>query len=210
MIRIALADDHAVFREGMRRVLEAQGDLAVAGEAGSGEELMALLRERAAEVVLLDVSMPGPGLASLLERIAAHHPAAAVLVLSAHSEERYALHALRAGARGYLSKTSSGAQIAAAIRQVAAGRKYISPAVAELMADTLSGAREGEPHELLSAREREVMLRIAAGESPASIAAALRLSSKTVQTYRARMMRKMGFKSTADVVGYSIRHGLLP
>ena len=209
MIRLLIADDHPVVREGLRRIVQDAPGLEVVGEAASGDELFAHLPDVPADIVLLDVAMPGPGFLQVLQRLRAEHPTVAVLVLSVHPEDQYAVRALRAGASGYLTKDHSPEELTEAIRRVHRGHKYVSPQLAErLAADLTVGARDVR-HEVLSDREYEVLCLLGSGRTVKEIAQSLQLSPKTVSTYRGRVLEKMHATSNADLVRYAAVHGLM-
>lgn len=210
MIRLLIADDHPVVREGLRRIVADHSGLEVVGEAVDGDQVLTSLPRIPADVILLDVSMPGPGFLHVLERLRAEHPSVAVLVLSVHPEDQYAVRALRAGAAGYLTKDHSPEQLIEAIRKVHRGGKYISPSLAERLAANLTptGA-QALRHEGLSHREYEVLCLLGSGQTVKEISAELRLSPKTVSTYRSRVLEKMQATSNADLVRYAAQHGLI-
>ena len=209
MIRLLIADDHPVVREGLRRIVEDAPGLEVVAEVASGHELLTRLRQVAADIILLDVSMPGPGFLELLQRLRLEHPTVPVLVLSVHPEDQYAVRSLRAGASGYLTKDHSPEQLTEAIRRVHRGHRYVSQGLAErLAADLAVGVGEGQ-HELLTNRENEVLCLLGSGRQVKEIASTLQLSSKTVSTYRTRILEKMHAKSNADLVRYAALHGLI-
>jgi two-component system, NarL family, invasion response regulator UvrY len=209
MIRLLIADDHPVVREGLRRIVEDHPGLQVVGEATTGDEVLASLPRVPADVVLLDVAMPGPGFLEVLQRLRAEHPTVAVLVLSVHPEDQYAMRALRAGAAGYLTKDHSPEQLTEAIRKVHRGGKYVSPWLAErLAADLAAGAKQAR-HEMLSDREYEVLCLLGSGLTVKDIASRLQLSPKTVSTYRTRVLEKMDASTNADLVRYAAQHGLI-
>ena len=210
MIRLLIADDHPVVREGLRRIVADHPELEVVGEAVSGDEVLTLLRRLPADVVLLDIAMPGPGFLQVLEHVRAEHPGVAVLVLSVHPEDQYAVRALRSGAAGYLTKDHSPEQLVEAIRKVHRGGKYVSPTLAERLASDLAttGARQSR-HESLSHREYEVLCLLGSGRTVKEISTELRLSPKTISTYRARVLEKMQATTNADLVRYAAQHGLI-
>jgi DNA-binding NarL/FixJ family response regulator len=208
-IRIFIADDHPIVRQGLRRIVEGDAGMVMAGEAGDAQALLAALDTTAADLVLLDVSMPGSPFLDTLRELRTRHPSIRVLALSVQPEEQWAVRALRAGASGYLTKDHSPEQLLEAIRRVYRGGKYVSPALAEHLALQLDGGVERAPHELLSDREFEVMRRLGSGLTVSEIASELALSTKTVSTYRTRILEKMEFTTNADLVRYASRHGLI-
>jgi two-component system, NarL family, invasion response regulator UvrY len=209
MIRIAIADDHPIVREGLRRIVSLDGGISVAGEASSAAELFRLLDGVAADVVLLDVSMPGAAFVDTLRELRTRHPSIRVLVLSVHPEDQWALRALQAGAMGYLTKDHSPEQLVQAIHRVAVGRKYVSESMADRLAGMAGAAASLPPHERLSDREFEVLRGLGSGMLIKDIAEQLQLSPKTVSTYRVRLLEKMGLESKADLVRYVVSNGLL-
>ncbi len=209
MIRLFIADDHPIVRAGLSSIIADAGDMMLVGEAARGEDVLAFVEKIATDVVLLDVSMPGPGLIPLLETMRAAHPSIAVLVLSVHPEEQYAMRALRAGARGYLTKDHSPGELVAAVRKVHGGGRYVSATLAERLAADLSTGVDGLPHERLSDREFEVLCLLGSGRTVTDIASTLSLSVKTVSTYRARLLDKIPASSNAELVRYVVAHGLM-
>ena len=208
-IRIFIADDHPIVRQGLRRIVEADAGMAISGEAGDAATLLGALETTATDLVLLDVSMPGGPFLETLRDLRARHPSIRVLALSVHPEDQWAVRALRAGASGYLTKDHSPEQLLDAIRRVYRGGKYISPTLAEQLAQHLEGGGQRAPHELLSDREFEVMRRLGNGLTVSQIASELALSAKTVSTYRARILEKMAVATNADLVRYAARYGLI-
>ncbi|HJS44194.1 MAG TPA: response regulator transcription factor [Gemmatimonadales bacterium] len=208
-IRIFIADDHPIVRQGLRRMVEADPGLVIAGEAGDAAALFTGLQGTAADLVLLDVSMPGGSFLETLRDLRAQHPSIRVLVLSVHPEDQWAVRALRAGASGYLTKDHSPDQLLEAIRRVYRGGKYVSPTLAEQLATHLNLGGERAPHELLSDREFEVMRRLGSGLTVSQIATELALSAKTVSTYRTRILEKMAMHTNGDLVRYAARYGLI-
>jgi two-component system, NarL family, invasion response regulator UvrY len=209
MIRLLIADDHPIVRAGLRRIAEEDRSITVAAEASSGDEALAAMRTAVVDVVLLDVSMPGAPFTDTLRRLREDHPTVRVLVLSAHPEDQWAVRALRAGGSGYLTKDHSPEQLVDAVRRVHRGGRYVSPTLAERLASHLGPDFAGAPHELLSDREFEVLRLLGTGHAVKDVAAELGLSPKTVSTYRTRLMEKLHFGSTADLVRYAAHHGLI-
>jgi len=209
MIRLFISDDHPVVRAGLRGIIEGEPDFEVVGEACDGGDMLARIGRTPAEVVLLDVSMPGPGFLEVLRGLRQDHPRVAILVLSVHPEDQYAVSALRAGAAGYLTKDHSPEELVAAIRKVHRGGKYVSPSLAERLAVGLEIGANGSPHEQLSNREYDVLCLLGSGRTVKEIASRLALSPKTVSTYRARVLEKMKLATNADLVRYAAQHGLI-
>jgi DNA-binding NarL/FixJ family response regulator len=207
MIRVLVADDHAVVRKGLVQVVGDAYDLEVAGEAATGDEVLSLAARQPFDVAVVDISMPGRSGIDVLEQLRASHPRLPVLILSAKPEEQYAVRLIRMGAAGYISKDRAPEELVSAIRTVAQGLTYVSPAVASQLAEGLA-ATDTRPHERLSDREFEVLLLIGAGRTPTQIAQELHLSVKTVSTYRTRILDKMGLSTTAELMKYAISEGL--
>jgi two-component system invasion response regulator UvrY len=207
-LRVFVADDHALFRQGVKALLAEESDLAVAGEAGTAKETLQRIRSESWDILLLDISLPDGSGIDLLRQIRPHKPELPILILSMHPEEQYAVNLLRAGANGYITKDAVPQQVVQAIRTLLQGRKYISPAVANILAEEIGGDNR-PPHEQLSEREFQVFCKLAAGRSVGEIADELFLSNKTVSTYRARIMDKMTAKSNADLTYYAIKNGLI-
>jgi DNA-binding NarL/FixJ family response regulator len=206
---VLIADDHAIVREGLRRILAADPAFAVAGEAKDGHEVLAAVRSGGFEVLLLDLSMPGRSGIELIGQVKAERPGLRVLVLSMHGEQQYAVRAIRAGAAGYLTKDAAPTQLVAALHKIAAGGLFITPAVAEALAVGLQTPGEELPHRRLSDREHEVFLLLAAGQSVTAIAERLHLSVKTVSTHKTHIHEKLGLASLAELVRYAVTHRLL-
>jgi DNA-binding NarL/FixJ family response regulator len=204
VIRVLLADDHEIVRDGLKRILGAAGDVQVAGEAANGDQALALVKANDYDVALLDMSMPGLAGLDLIRRIRIEKPKLRILVLSMHGEQQYATRALKAGASGYLTKDSAAGQLVGAIRKIAAGGVHVSEAAA---AGLVSAERA--PHQALSDREFEVLRLLAGGRSPTEIAAQLHLSVKTVSTHKAHIQQKLGLSGTADLVRYALEHKLV-
>jgi DNA-binding NarL/FixJ family response regulator len=209
MIRILIVDDHPIVRAGLRRIAEDDRGIMVTGEASSGDEALTRLRDHVADVVLLDVSMPGAPFTESLRRLRESHPTVRVLVLSAHPEDQWAVRALRGGASGYLTKDHSPEQLLDAIRRVHRGGRYVSPTLAERLAAQLGQDFIGAPHEQLSDREFDVLRGLGTGRTVKEVAELLGLSPKTVSTYRTRLMEKLGFTTNAELVRYSAEYGLI-
>jgi DNA-binding NarL/FixJ family response regulator len=209
MIKIAIVDDHALVRAGLRQYLAEQVDLQVIAEAANGKEALDIVRKGLVDVLVMDLSMPEQSGVDALAAIRARAPDLPVLILSGFPEAHYATTLLRQGASGYLNKECEPEEIVTAIRTVARGRKYITPAVAELLADNLGGNADKPLHEQLSEREFQVFLRLAKGETIGHMADSLSLSVKTVSTYRTRVMEKMKLESNSDLTYYAMKNGLI-
>ena len=209
MIKVGIVDDHAIVRAGLRQFLSEQVDVRVAGEAASGREAIDLVRQVELDVLIMDLSMPGQSDIDALGMIRAKAPDLGVLILSGYPEEHYATNLIRQGASGYLNKECDPLEILNAVRTIAMGRRYISPAVAELLAQQLGKKEDVAPHEQLSDREFQVFLRLAKGETAGNVAQALSLSVKTVSTYRTRVMEKMNLQSNSDLTYYALKNGLI-
>ncbi|HET9384867.1 MAG TPA: response regulator transcription factor [Gemmatimonadales bacterium] len=209
MIRVLLADDHAVVRAGLREILADTGDIRVAGEATNGQEALARVREQEFDVAVLDMSMPGRNGIELIKLVKAEKPGIRILVLSMHSEAQYAVRAIRAGASGYLGKESAADELVAAIRRIAGGGAYVSPETAERLALDAGRASNAPPHTLLSDREYQVFQLIANGATVGEIARQLSLSVKTVSTHKTRILEKMGLANQAELIRYALEHKLL-
>ena len=209
MIRILIADDHSVVREGLKQIVQETGDMVVGGEAANGHEVLQLIHQDDWDVVLLDINMPGKSGMDVLKQLRGERPRLPVLMLTMYPEEQYAVRALKAGASGYLTKESIPDELISAIRKVSSGRKYISSSLAEKLAYDLDMDTEGPLHETLSDREYEVMCLIAKGETVGSIADRLCLSIKTISTYRTRILEKMKMKKNAELMHYAIKHQLV-
>lgn len=207
-IHVLIADDHAIVRQGLRQILSETDDLIVTGEAGDGTEALQLARQQPWDVFLLDVSMPNRNGIDTLKQLKKEFPRLPVLILSMHPEEQYAVRALKAGASGYLTKQSAPEQLVTAIRQVAGGKKYVSPAVTQQLVEALSDDNEKLPHERITDREYQVLVMISAGNTLTQIAEKLNLGVATVSTYRARLLEKMALKSTAELIRYGLENGL--
>jgi two-component system invasion response regulator UvrY len=209
LIRVGIADDHAIVRSGLRQYLTDQVDLRVTGEASNGREALELARNGEVDVLIMDLSMPDEGGVDALAAIKARFPDLPVLILSGFPEAHYATTLLRQGAAGYLNKECDPDEIVQAIRTVARGRRYITPGVAELLADGAAGEADKLPHESLSERELQVFLRLAKGETVGQMAESLFLSVKTVSTYRSRVLEKLKLQSNSDLTYYALKNGLI-
>jgi len=208
MIRIVIADDHPIVRAGFRQLVAEDPQLRVVAEAGDTTELLAVLAAHEADVVLLDISMPGIAFLELVQRIRTTRPRARILVVSMHPEDQVAVRAIEAGADGYVMKTQSADELVGAIRKVHGGGKHVGPALAERLAAELAARRDGRARRDLSAREREILMLLGSGKSLKEIGARLTLSPKTVSTYRSRILTKLALKTNADLVRYVIEQGL--
>lgn len=208
MIRVLVADDHAVVRRGVLQILEEAKDLIVTGEACTGREVLQAVREDTCDVLLLDISMPDGGGLDVLHQLQGLDADLPVLILSMYSETQYAERTIRAGAAGYLTKESAPDELIAAIRKVADGGKYVTQSLAEKMVVWLGKEIQQAPHETLSDREYQVMCLLAAGKTTIEIGAELAISAKTVGTYRGRVFSKLGLRNVAEVVRYAIEHDL--
>lgn len=208
-IRVLIADDHAIVREGLKQILADTANIVVEGEAENGLSAVQLVRGCDSNVLLLDISMPDRSGIEVLKQIRKEKPALAVLMLSMHREDQYAVRALKAGASGYLNKQSAPAELVNAIRQVASGRKYISPELAQELANQVSDDRDEVLHESLSDREFQTLTMIASGKAVSDIAAELALSVKTVSMYRSRLLAKMRLRHNAELTHYAIKHKLV-
>ena len=209
MIRLLVVDDHEIVRAGIKQLLSDQGEFIVAGEAASGADAVKMVREANWDVVLLDISMPGMNGIEALAQIRHIKPEQPVLILTMHPENHYAINLLRAGANGYLTKDCTAEMLVDAIQTVASGRRFISPALGDKIAWELDGDAPKALHIVLSPRELQIFCKLAAGQAVSSIALELLLSIKTVSTYSARILEKMGIKTDAHIMHYAIRHGLI-
>jgi two-component system, NarL family, invasion response regulator UvrY len=209
MIRVGIVDDHAIVRTGLRQFLSEQVDLRITGEAANGREALELARGGETDVLLMDLSMPDQGGVDALAAIKARFPELHVLILSGFPEAHYATTLLRQGASGYINKEADPDEIVKAIRTVALGRRYITPAVAEMLADGMAAGGDRPPHENLSERELQVFLRLAKGETIGHMAESMFLSVKTVSTYRTRVLEKLKLASNSDLTYYALKNGLI-
>jgi two-component system, NarL family, invasion response regulator UvrY len=209
MIKVGIVDDHAIVRTGLRQFLSEQVDLRVTGEACNGHEALELARAGDVDVMLLDISMPDQSGIDALSAIKARFPDLKVLILSGFPETHYATTLLRQGASGYVNKESDPEEIVKAVRTVALGRRYITPAVAEMLADGMASGGDKPPHETLSERELQVFLRLAQGETIGHMAESMFLSVKTVSTYRTRVMEKLKLQTNSELTYYALKNGLI-
>ncbi len=209
IVKVGIVDDHAIVRSGLRQFLSEMVDLRVVGEAASGREAIDLVRTVEMDVMIMDLSMPGQSGIDALAMIRAKAPDVGILILSGYPEEQYAVNLIRQGASGYLNKECEPMEIVNAIRTIALGRRYISPSVAELIAQQLNRKEGSAAHDLLSEREFQVFLKLAKGETAGDIASELSLSVKTVSTYRTRLMEKMGLSSNSDLTYYALKNKLI-
>ena len=209
MIRVLIVDDHAILRRGLRALLSDEFHGAAFGEASNARQALEQLRKEKWDVALLDITLPGKSGLDLLKEFKAARPKLPVLVLSAHAEDQFAIRVLKAGAGGYLTKESAPEELAKAIRKVLAGGQYVSPALAEKLASRVRKDITLTPHETLSDREYEIMCLIASGKTVTEIAGELSLSPKTISTYRARILEKLGVRNSAEIVQYATQNNLL-
>jgi two-component system invasion response regulator UvrY len=209
MIRVLIVDDHAIVRRGLRQIIADAGDIEVAGEVEDYAGLLAWLRDGMPDVLLLDISLPGKSGIDILKSVHERHPKLAVLMLSMFPEDQYAVRALKAGAAGYLTKDAAPERLIEAVRCAAAGRKYVSPALAAMLAERISEPVSGDLHQRLSDREFETLKLIAAGRKLSEMAEQMHLSPKTVSVYRARLLEKLNLRTNSEITHYAIRHGLV-
>lgn len=209
MIKVLIADDHALVREGVKQILGMADGISIAGEATSGWEVLEKIHELPCKVLLLDVSMPGISSIDLIKRVKQEKPLLPILMLSIYSDGQLASRALKAGAAGYITKGSEPAMLVSAIRKVAAGGRYVDPELAEQMVLEFSLSEGRPPHELLSEREFQVFRQVLSGKHISEIASELSLSAKTVSTHKARLMRKLNVQNNADLIRYGMNHSLL-
>ncbi len=208
-IKILIADDHPIVREGFKQVLSETTDMLVADEAGNGQEVLNLIRNNTYDLILLDISMPGRSGLEILKELRSEYPKLPVLIVSIYPEEQYAIRAFRAGASGYLTKASAPHELIAAIRKISKGGRYISSSLAEKLTYYLDIDAVKPPHELLSDREYQVMLLIASGKTVTEIARELCLSVKTISTYRTHILEKMRMKNNAEITLYAVQNRLV-
>jgi DNA-binding NarL/FixJ family response regulator len=209
VIRVLIADDHAVVRQGLKQILSETPDMTIVGEAATGDEALQKARSEACDVLVLDIAMPGRNGLDIVKDVRAARPKLPMLVLSMHPEDQFAVRVLKAGASGYLNKESAPEELVTAIRKVVRGGKYVSPTLAERLAYEIDTASGKLPHETLSDREFQVMCLMASGKTVTEIAGDLSLSVKTVSTYRTRILEKMNLKTNAEVIRYALQNQLV-
>jgi two-component system, NarL family, response regulator NreC len=214
VIRIVLADDHAIVRHGLRTLLQSEPDLEVVGEVGDGPSALRVVREHDPDVVILDIGLPGLGGLDVARQLARGARRTRVLVLSIHAAEPYVLEALRNGVAGYALKDTPTQDLVRAVRQVAAGRRYLSPALSdraiEAYIERTTSESALDPFESLTPRERDVLHLAAHGQSNAAMAASMSISPRTVEVHRGSFMRKLGLRTQTDLIRYALRHGIIP
>lgn len=209
IINVLIADDHTVIREGLKEVLKDYPEMAITGEAKNGHELLDKIQEDQWSVIILDIGMPGPNIIDTLKEIKSKHPNLPVLIYTMYPEDQYAVRLLKTGASGYLTKDCSIPQLVEAIRKVYEGRKYVSPSLAEKLADNLEVNFDNPLHHSLSNREYQVLCFIAAGKTVSEIATELSLSVPTISTYRSRILEKMKLNNNSQLIHYAIKNGLV-
>jgi DNA-binding NarL/FixJ family response regulator len=209
MIKVLVADDHAIVREGLKQILLRAQDFEIGGEASNGHEVLDKVRNSAWDLLLLDMSMPGRSGIELIKLVKAERPQLPILVLTMHAEKQYAVRAFKAGAAGYLTKESAPLELVSAARKVASGGMYVSPVTAEYMAVSIGQPQQSLPHQSLSDREFEVFRMIVGGSSISDIAERLTLSVKTVSTHKTRILQKMQMQSQTELIHYAIKHNLV-
>lgn len=209
MIKVLIADDHQIFRKGLKHTIDDVPGMRVTGEAGNGKEVLSKVANNHYDVVILDIAMPGPSGVEILKQLKSENPSLSVLVLSMYPEEQYALRVMKAGAAGYLTKDADEEKIVEAIHKIHRGGKYVTPTLAEKLAFAFQLDFEKQAHETLSDREYEVMCLIAAGNSIGDIAKRLNLALSTISTYRSRILEKTGLRNNAEITNYAFKHGLI-
>jgi two-component system invasion response regulator UvrY len=209
MIKVLIADDHAVVRRGLRQILSETSDILIDGEASTVEGVRRLVHDQRWDVIVLDINMPGGSGLDLLSELRRLSPSPRVLVLTVYSEEQYAVRAIRAGAAGFLTKESAPDELIAAVRKIASGGRYVSGELAEALASLVAGEGKGAPHERVTDREFEIFKMLAAGRTVSQVAQELALSVKTVSTHRTRILKKMEMKTNAELTQYAVRNGLV-
>jgi len=209
MIRIVIADDHEIVRAGLKQIISDDEDMEVLGESNNGENLIELVKKNDYDVVLLDLKMSGISGIDVIKHIKIIKPDLPIIVLSMHAEDQYAVRTIKAGASGYLTKETAAENLITAVRRVVSGGKYISPTLAETLADSIAGGGIDLPHEKLTDREFQVMCMIASGKTVSEIGSELFLSVKTISTYRQRILEKMNMKNNSELTHYAIKNTLL-
>jgi len=209
MIKVLIADDHAIVRQGLKQILADIPDMEVFGEAGSGDEALKFIRDAGWTIMLLDIAMPGKNVMELIKLAKQQSPHLPILILSMYPEDQYAIRMLRAGADGYLTKESAPEQLVAAIRKVAKGGKYISPTMTEKLIAELNSNQDVPLHATLTDREFQVFCGICAGKSITDLSQQMTLSVKTISTYRTRLMKKMNMSKNAEIIHYAFKNDLL-
>jgi len=208
-LKVIITDDHCIVRAGIKKIVEDCPDIAAVDEASDGQELLAKVRKNHYDVILLDLSMPGRDGLEILKQLKSENCKAPILILSVYTEEQYAIRALKSGAAGYLTKSTAPEQLIEAIKKISAGKKYITPALAEHLAANIDRDSERPPHERLSDRELQILCKIASGKTVSVIAGEMFINVKTVSTYRRRILEKMGMKSNAELTYYAIKNNLV-
>ncbi len=209
MIRILIADDHPIVREGIKKLVDRDPSMSVVAECASGTQVLETIREVECDVAVIDLKMPGKGGLQLIEELSEQQPQISILILSMYPEDQFGVRALKAGACGYLSKDNAAEELLQAITRISDGGKYVSPVLTDRLVFDLDSQTARRPHETLSNREFEVLQLIASGSTVAEIAASLSLSTNTVNTYRRRILKKMGMVRSADLIRYALEHGLI-
>ncbi len=209
MIRILIADDHALIREGFKKLIDSEMGMSVVGEATNGFEVLDFVRNNDCDIAVLDISMPGKNGLELIKELKTFKPGLKTLILTMHPEDRFALRALKAGASGYLTKISAPKALVSALHKIAGGGRYVSESLAEKLVQNIDQSSRDAEHEALSDREFEVFCMIAAGKSIAKISDEMNLSQSTVNTYRTRIMRKMNLRTNAEIIHYALRNNIL-
>jgi two-component system, NarL family, invasion response regulator UvrY len=209
MIRVLIADDHPLLRSGLKHILQQEPDFFPPGEAENSDQTLERIKEKPWDIIVLDIAMPGRNGLETLSEIKRLHPGLPVLIMSMHAEEQFALRSIKAGANGYINKNEATSELVRAIRRILSGRKYVSAALAEVLATAVESGEERPLHEALSDREYHVVCRIASGKSVSEIAEETSLSAKTISTYRARALEKMMMRTNAELTRYAIRNGLV-
>lgn len=209
MIKVIIADDHKMFREGLKQILREAQDIAIVDEAESGQETLNKIYNNGFDLLILDIAMPGLSGLDVLKELKANKSRLSILILSMYPEEQYALRAIKAGASGYITKASAPDELIEAIRKISRGGTYISSSIAEKLLFSLKDDSEKLPHEALSNREYQILKMIASGKTASQIADELCLSIKTISTYRARILEKMNLKNNAELIHYAIKHNLI-